>query len=195
MSYQLRAVPSKLTSIPAFLLLKTLYKPDTVSILTQSRNDANSCFRTVTEKLFTAMLLPTVVVYYGAPNVPNITTTPSFIKASDFQYPKDLADYLLYLDANPEEYAKYHAWRSREDSFLPEYLELLEAKNAGPEEILAHEHVFKRGWWLRQRAAQCCRLCDANYVKSQAVLRNDDSLVAGEYTKEDIEQHFYHGMN
>lgn len=36
---------------------------------------------------------------------------PSFISASDFESPKDLARYLIYLDRNDEEYLKYFEWR------------------------------------------------------------------------------------
>jgi len=129
----------------------------------------------VTEKLFFILNIPVVPVYYGANNVPNITTTPSYIKVSDFSAPAKLAAYLMYLDTNHAEYDKYHEWRKSSRSFELEYLKILQDKVAGPEEKLVYKDAgFKR----YPRTAQCCRLCDENYVKhARATRKLPKSLV------------------
>ena len=133
----------------------------------------------MTEKLIEILSLPVLPVYYGDPIVLNITKTPSFIKASDFATPEKLAEYLLYLDANPEEYNKYHAWRRNPNPFASDYLHLLRDKVAGPLEVeryLDSVDVKDAGsaqmnFRAMQRRAQCCRLCDANFAKQAKASR------------------------
>ena len=100
-------------------------------------------------------------MYYGAVNAPNITKTPSYIRASDFASPRDLAAYLLYLDAHPDEYMKYHAWRTDPTLFDDEYLETLSKRVPGPAEELVYR---KMGYNKYPRTASCCRLCDPEYM-------------------------------
>jgi len=127
-----------------------------------------------TEKLFMTMMMPVVVVYYGAINAPNITKTPSYIRASDFATPKALADYLLYLDAHDDEYLKYHAWRTDASQFDDYYLDMLSMRIPGPQEL---EPYYARKLPRHPRAAACCRLCDENYVKKAAATRQAKDLV------------------
>jgi len=122
----------------------------------------------MTEKLLTVLAMPIVPVYYGSRSLPNITTTPSFIKASDYAYPQRLAKYLLYLDKNPEEYERYHAWRSDPKSIHPQFLEMLAMKSPGyyetqPIRVMDKDkpEAEKR---RPNRAAVCCRLCDENHI-------------------------------
>ena len=132
----------------------------------------------VTEKLLETLALPTLPVYYGAPNVPNITISPSFIKATDFKTPESLATYLLYLDANPIEYNRYHEWRNQANPFDDYYLKTMRDRVAGPLEIDAHNVIHMKdnenselNYQFLQRRAQCCRLCDENTAKQAKVSR------------------------
>ena len=66
----------------------------------------------VTEKFFDPLISGSVPVYRGAPNVdlfaPGVN---SFIDASKFAGPHELAEFLVYLDNNDEAYRSYLAWR------------------------------------------------------------------------------------
>ena len=85
---------------------------------------------------------------------------PSFIKASDFRSPADLANYLLFLDSNPFEYDKYKSWRFLPNPFTEEYLAALKYRVPGPLESSLYSN-----YTYPQRTTACCRLCDENYVK------------------------------
>jgi len=122
----------------------------------------------VTEKLTSVLMMNVVPVYYGTPDAPNITKTPSYIRASDFATPVALAEYLLFLDKNPSEYKKYHAWRTDPSEFDAEYLTTVERRVPGPEELEPHLH-FKH----YPRTTACCRLCDENFVKRARAERTD----------------------
>jgi hypothetical protein len=67
----------------------------------------------VTEKFFDPLLAGTVPVYRGAPNIEDFAPGPkSFINAADFSGPRELAEYLNYLDRDDAAYREYFAWRS-----------------------------------------------------------------------------------
>ena len=140
----------------------------------------------VTEKLFTALLLPLVPVFYGSPHTPNITTTPSFIRASDFATPAQLAAYLAYLDDHPAEYAKYSRWRSKgnlPNAFTQEYLRALQYRSVGPREVKLHRYV--------DRTAQCCRLCDEKYL--QWASQRPKVIIPPRMAAEEIDAKFFSG--
>ena len=65
----------------------------------------------VTEKLFHAFVAGSVPVYGGAPNVEEyLPSRRSAIRVDDHPSPRDLAEYLLYLDAHDEVYQRYFDW-------------------------------------------------------------------------------------
>ena len=68
----------------------------------------------VTEKFFEPLLVGSVPVYLGAPNIN--TYAPGehcFINAADFESPQVLAKYLLALDADDASYNAFLEWRSK----------------------------------------------------------------------------------
>jgi alpha-1,3-fucosyltransferase 10 len=71
------------------------------------------CADYVTEKLFDPLWAGTVPVYLGAPNVRDFAPEHSFIDASDFSGPRELAAYLRHLLETPREYEAYFEWRSK----------------------------------------------------------------------------------
>jgi hypothetical protein len=78
----------------------------------------------VTEKFYDPLLAGSVPVYLGAPNVDQFTPGEHcFINAADFANGKELAEYLLHLDADDNAYAKYFTWKT--GPFRPEFLDLL----------------------------------------------------------------------
>ena len=66
----------------------------------------------VTEKFFEPLLAGTVPVYLGAPNVADFAPGPkSYIDATAFAGPDDLAAYLKRLDTDDAAYGEYLTWR------------------------------------------------------------------------------------
>ena len=66
----------------------------------------------VTEKFFDPLISGTIPVYRGAPNVDAFAPgANSFIDASKFAGPRELADFLIDLDKSDEAYRQYLAWR------------------------------------------------------------------------------------
>uniref|UniRef100_A0A6B2LFR0 Fucosyltransferase n=1 Tax=Arcella intermedia TaxID=1963864 RepID=A0A6B2LFR0_9EUKA len=62
----------------------------------------------VTEKVYHGLIAGCVPVYWGAPNIEEYLPCKNcVIHVRDFGSVKELADYLIYLDKNPEEYEKY----------------------------------------------------------------------------------------
>jgi len=75
----------------------------------------------VSEKFFQPLLVGTVPVYLGAPNVSEYAPGENcFINCNDYKDPRELAEYLLFLDSSDDEYARYLAWKKKpfRDSFL-----------------------------------------------------------------------------
>lgn len=69
------------------------------------------CEDYVTEKFFEQLQNNIVPVVYGGANYDLIAPPKSYINANDFKTVKDLANYLIYLAENPEEYIKYFWWK------------------------------------------------------------------------------------
>ena len=65
----------------------------------------------ISEKLYRPLNFSVVPVVYGASTVHKMTPPHSYIDTRHFKSPKHLAEYLLYLDKNDEEYMSYFAWR------------------------------------------------------------------------------------
>ncbi len=69
------------------------------------------CKDYVTEKLFVCMNRSLVPVVMGSGPYNNGVSPPhSVINIADFDSPKELAEYLLWLDKNPKEYLSYFWW-------------------------------------------------------------------------------------
>lgn len=82
----------------------------------------------VTEKFFDPLVVGTVPVYLGAPNIEQFAPGDRcFINVADFSGPQELAEYLLYLDRNDAAYGEYFAWKQR--AFRPEFLMVMRAES------------------------------------------------------------------
>ncbi len=73
----------------------------------------------VTEKIFDALLAGAVPIYLGAANVGDFVPPNSYIDATSFASPAELAAYLHHLVETPQAYEAYFDWRSKP---LPESL-------------------------------------------------------------------------
>ena len=69
------------------------------------------CKEYITEKLWRTLKLDVVPVVLGAADYSDVLPPKSYIDVRDFASPRSLADYLQYLDRNPEEYEKFFAWK------------------------------------------------------------------------------------
>jgi hypothetical protein len=69
------------------------------------------CVDYVSEKLFEPLKYGMVPVVYGMGSYAELAPPGSFINSRDFKTPKELAQYLLYLDSHTEEYLKYFDWK------------------------------------------------------------------------------------
>lgn len=68
----------------------------------------------VTEKFFDPLLVGSVPVYLGAPNVADFAPgRDCYIDVSDYAGPAKLAEHLVGLAADPERYARHLEWRTR----------------------------------------------------------------------------------
>jgi Glycosyltransferase family 10 (fucosyltransferase) C-term/Fucosyltransferase, N-terminal len=66
----------------------------------------------VSDKFFDALIMGSVPVYRGAPNVAEFAPGANcFINAADFAGPVELAAYLNRLDQHDDEYGSYLAWK------------------------------------------------------------------------------------
>jgi alpha-1,3-fucosyltransferase 10 len=78
----------------------------------------------VTEKYFQALMMGTVPVYMGAPNIDTFKPAPhSIIKVTDFESPKELAEYLTLLDKNDVLYKEYLEWK--QEGLSPSFKKLI----------------------------------------------------------------------
>jgi hypothetical protein len=66
----------------------------------------------VTEKFYEPLLMGSVPIYMGAPNIDDFAPgTHSYINVNEFTTPKQLAEYLTHLINTPDEYKAYFDWK------------------------------------------------------------------------------------
>ena len=69
------------------------------------------CSDYITEKLWNSLRVGTIPVVLGGANYNEFLVKGSYIDVKDFDSPKSLANRLLYLNSNDEEYDRYFQWR------------------------------------------------------------------------------------
>ncbi|XP_062926417.1 alpha-(1,3)-fucosyltransferase 11 isoform X2 [Mobula hypostoma] len=94
------------------------------------------CDDYMTEKLWRPMHLGVVPIYRGSPVVQDwMPNSHSIILIDDFKSPKDLADYINFLDQNDEEYMKYLEYKQLGGITNTLLLETLEKREWGVNDI------------------------------------------------------------
>ncbi|NP_001096106.1 uncharacterized protein LOC100124609 [Danio rerio] len=90
-----------------------------------SFENTNLHYDYITEKLFNPLTLGSVPVALGAPRYIYERFVPkdAFIHVKDFSSPQKLAEHLLALDKNVDEYKKYFQWRKHFEIKLVDYPE------------------------------------------------------------------------
>ena len=71
------------------------------------------CVDYLTEKLWSQLRRDIVPITYAWINNTEVLPPNSYINALDFESVKDLAEYLIYLDENEQEYRKYFQWKGK----------------------------------------------------------------------------------
>jgi hypothetical protein len=85
----------------------------------------------VTEKFFDPLVVGTVPVYLGAPNIERFAPGDRcFINTADFPEPKELATYLMHLHHDDAAYAAYFSWKDR--PFRPAFRTLMTGQEVPP---------------------------------------------------------------
>lgn len=69
------------------------------------------CTEYVTEKFYRALDRNIIPLVYGGLNYTQHAPPHSFIDVADFESFEKLAEYLKFLENNPEEYVKYFWWK------------------------------------------------------------------------------------
>lgn len=69
------------------------------------------CEDYVTEKLFDSLLFDSIPIVYGLADYAKWLPKSAYINALDFQSPKHLVDYLIYLSQNKTAYNSYFKWK------------------------------------------------------------------------------------
>jgi alpha-1,3-fucosyltransferase len=69
------------------------------------------CDDYITEKFFGILRYNIVPIVYGGGKYDAYIPKSGYINALDYKTPKDLADYMLYLDRDPKAYNAYFKWK------------------------------------------------------------------------------------
>ena len=79
------------------------------------------CKEYITEKFWSKLKSGVVPIALGAPiaDYTNLAPPNSFIHVDNFTSPKELAEYIKYLDSNDDAYYRYHMWRHKYIIDLP----------------------------------------------------------------------------
>lgn len=97
----------------------------------------------VSDKFFDALIIGSVPVYRGAPNVAAFAPAEHcFIDAADFASPSELAEHLNWLDQHDDAYRAYLAWKA--SGLSPGFQTLLESLRA-PLLCRLCEHLRRTG--------------------------------------------------
>lgn len=85
----------------------------------------------VTEKFYDSLIVGSVPVYMGAPNIDALSPADHcFINVADYSGPKELAEYLLVLDQDEARYQEYMAWKKK--PLRAEFLKLVDEQRDHP---------------------------------------------------------------
>ncbi len=113
------------------------------------------CKDYVTEKLFARINMNVVPVVMGGGPYSDVTPPHSVIDTANFESPKKLAEYLIWLDKHPEEYLSYFWWKDYyevESSGLKlAACELCRKLHSETEEPAVYNDLYQ--WWVED--AEC----------------------------------------
>lgn len=95
------------------------------------------CRDYVTEKFYDPLLVGSVPIYLGAPNVDDLVPGDNcYINVNDFNSHENLAAFLKRCFEDDDEYMKYHEWRKK--PYLKKYIERVKVQDLDPLVRLCH---------------------------------------------------------
>jgi len=110
------------------------------------------CAGYVTEKFYKALSIDIIPIVMGGADYTEHAPPQSYINVLDYESPKDLADYLIHLANNREEYEAYFWWKKHYKVHSDErgraaqsMCKLCEKLNEGSIETKSYETLGK--WW------------------------------------------------
>jgi alpha-1,3-fucosyltransferase len=120
------------------------------------------CEDYVTEKLYSILKRNIVPIVYGGADYATVAPPKSVIDVMDFKSVKDLAEYIRYLDHNPEEYLKYFEWKRDYVADTSNKLTLcsLCQKLNQPIEPKSYGDIVR--WWSGDKSDKCS---NNNFIK------------------------------
>lgn len=100
------------------------------------------CSDYMTEKLWRPMHLGAVPIYRGSPSVKDwMPNNHSIILINDFASPKELADFILSLDRNDEEYLRYLEYKKPDRTTNKFLIESIEKREWGVNDMTAPNYL------------------------------------------------------
>lgn len=121
------------------------------------------CTDYVTEKFFNTLLLPIVPIVLGGADYASLAPIHSYINVADFKSPKDLAQYLLYLDKNDEEYLKYLQWKLDDFAILRRFPICQLCQMLNNDHLPAKTYHNLHQWWFGDKSDYCINGLDMPY--------------------------------
>jgi hypothetical protein len=96
----------------------------------------------VTEKFFHPLIVGSVPVYFGAPNIAQFAPGDNcYININDFSSVRELTDYLRQLDADDSLYQRYMQWKS--EPLRASFVSMVEATRKHPMERMCNAVKMK----------------------------------------------------
>lgn len=100
------------------------------------------CADYMTEKLWRPMYLGAVPIYRGSPSVKDwMPNNHSVILIDDFASPKDLADFILSLDRNDDDYLRYLEYKNHGQTINKFLIESIEKREWGVNDMTAPNYL------------------------------------------------------
>ncbi|KAK4006377.1 hypothetical protein OUZ56_011530 [Daphnia magna] len=114
----------------------------------------------VTEKFYRPLMHNTVPIVMGGADYNRFAPPDSYINARDYDSPKNLAEYILFLDNTDTVYIRYFEWKKNFDILLPDYYGLCDLCR------MAHDTTWPskiysdiKQWWVESAG------CENNTIK------------------------------
>ena len=138
------------------------------------------CHDYVTEKYWERIEQDVVPVVMGS-NYDGLALPGSYIDASDFESIQELADYLLYLDKNDDEYNKYFAYKKRSEFGHPSiYCRICEKLNSN--EVKQHSQVTLSQEFNYENYCGVKRAIAKKFQQQIDAARKEDSILIVTFT-------------
>lgn len=109
------------------------------------------CEDYVTEKFYRPLMYNTVPIVMGGADYNRFAPPNSYINARDYDSPKKLAEYILFLDSTDSLYIRYFEWKKHFDILLPDHYGLCDLCRMAHDTTAAFKiYSDIKQWWIDQ---------------------------------------------